>query len=233
MTNNALRYEQQLTELTNLLAHYNIVMEDENRREMFTSHMISLWDRIANDELIEEDSYADIMAEIKAESLEIAEALIQPFLRSAQVIPMMELVLVATHIQTYFIAKEEEAMDQEIIAVIGHRLGKGQAVARGVEKAGAKAIVIPGMAADMKLGDVMHEHQAQIGISFCGSGGAGAITAHNKYGYQAISHIRSIRAAVTAIEQGYDVIGLGFMDVEELGEKVVLAYLKRINNATK
>ena len=64
--------------------------------------------------------------------------------------------------------------------VIGHRMGKGQAVARGVEKAGGKAIVIPGMAADMKLGDVMKENNADLGISFCGSGGAGALTAQNK-----------------------------------------------------
>ena len=48
-------------------------------------------------------------------------------------------------------------MSKEILVVIGHRMGKGQAVAKGVEKAGGKAYVIPGMAADMKLGDVMHE----------------------------------------------------------------------------
>ena len=41
-------------------------------------------------------------------------------------------------------------MEKEIIVVIGHRLGKGQNVAKGVEAAGGKAIVIPGMAADMK-----------------------------------------------------------------------------------
>ena len=45
-------------------------------------------------------------------------------------------------------------MEKEILVVIGHRLGKGQNVAKGVEAAGGKAIVIPGMAADMKLGDV-------------------------------------------------------------------------------
>lgn len=73
---------------------------------------------------------------------------------------------------------------KEVLVVIGHRMGKGQAVARGVEKAGGKAIVIPGMAADMKLGDVMKENNADLGISFCGSGGAGALTAQNKYGLQ-------------------------------------------------
>ena len=118
-------------------------------------------------------------------------------------------------------------MSKEILVVIGHRLGKGQNVARGVEKAGGRAIVIPGMAADMKLGDVMHENNADIGISFCGSGGAGALTAKNKYGYPAVSELRSVAAAETAINNGMKVIGLGFMDSEELGEKVVLAYRKK------
>ena len=117
-------------------------------------------------------------------------------------------------------------MSKEILVVIGHRLGKGQAVARGVEEAGGKAIVIPGMAADMKLGDVMHENNGTIGISFCGSGGAGALTAKSKYGYTAVSELRSVDAAVTAIEQGNQVIGLGFLDTEELGRRVVEAYKK-------
>ena len=83
-------------------------------------------------------------------------------------------------------------MEKEILVVIGHRLGKGQNVAKGVEAAGGKAIVIPGMAADMKLGDVMKENNATFGISFCGSGGAGAIMAQTKYGYKATSHLRSV-----------------------------------------
>ena len=44
---------------------------------------------------------------------------------------------------------------EQITVVIGDRLGKGQKVAAGVEKAGGRAVVVPGMAADMKLGDVM------------------------------------------------------------------------------
>ena len=68
---------------------------------------------------------------------------------------------------------------KEVLVVIGHRMGKGQAVARGVEKAGGKAIVIPGMAADMKLGDVMKENNADLGISFCGSGGTSTATRQN------------------------------------------------------
>lgn len=116
----------------------------------------------------------------------------------------------------------------EIIVVIGHRLGKGQNVAKGIEAAGGKAIVISGMAADMKLGDIMKENDANFGISFCGSGGAGAIMAQTKYGYKAISHLRSIEAGVTAIKQGYQVVGFGFLDTEELGRKLMEEY-KRVN----
>lgn len=53
-----------------------------------------------------------------------------------------------------------------ITVVIGDRLGKGQKVAAGIEKAGGKAIVVPGVAADMKLGDVMKAENADFGISF-------------------------------------------------------------------
>lgn len=119
-------------------------------------------------------------------------------------------------------------MGNEIIVVIGDRLGKGQKVAKGIEKAGGKAIVIPGMAADMKLGDVMKEHEADLGISFCGSGGAGALMAANKYGYKAKHHLRSIEAGITAIKEGYKVLGFGFMDVEELGERLTKAYIQSI-----
>lgn len=117
-------------------------------------------------------------------------------------------------------------MDKKILVVIGHRLGKGQNVAKGVEKAGGEAIVIEGMAADMKLGDVMHEKNADLGISFCGSGGAGALMAANKYGYKAKHHLRSVEAGVTALKEGNKVLGFGFLDVEELGEKLVNEYKK-------
>ena len=69
---------------------------------------------------------------------------------------------------------------EQITVVIGDRLGKGQKVAAGAEKAGARAVVVPGVAADMKLGDMMKAETATSGISFCGSGGAGAITAQTK-----------------------------------------------------
>ena len=60
---------------------------------------------------------------------------------------------------------------EQITVVIGDRLGKGQKVAAGAEKAGARAVVVPGVAADMKLGDMMKAENATFGISFCGSGG--------------------------------------------------------------
>lgn len=114
-----------------------------------------------------------------------------------------------------------------ITVVIGDRLGKGQAVAKGIENAGGKAIVIPGMAADMKLGDVMKKENADMGISFCGSGGAGAITAKTKYGYEVRYGMRSIEEGETAIAEGCTVLGFGFMDKEELGERLVKAYIKK------
>lgn len=116
---------------------------------------------------------------------------------------------------------------EQITVVIGDRLGKGQKVAAGVEKAGGRAVVVPGVAADMKLGDVMNAENATFGISFCGSGGAGAITAQNKYGYKAKHGMRSIDEGVTAINEGCKVLGFGFMDKEELGERLVQAWQKK------
>ncbi|MGL4589470.1 MAG: SFCGS family glycine-rich protein [Mycoplasmatales bacterium] len=110
------------------------------------------------------------------------------------------------------------------VIVIGHRMGQGKKVAAGIEKAGGVAIVIPGMAADMKVGDVMKEHEADLGISFCGSGGAGALTASNKYGYRSKHSLRSVLEGQTAVKDGIEVLGFGFMDTEELGMKIVEAY---------
>ncbi|SDY14998.1 conserved hypothetical protein EF_0830/AHA_3911 [Evansella caseinilytica] len=115
---------------------------------------------------------------------------------------------------------------KQIIVVIGDRLGKGQHVAKGVEAAGGKAIVIDGMGADMRLGDVMKAENADIGISFCGSGGAGAITAQAKYGYPCQYGMRSIDEGITALREGKRVLGFGFMDVEELGKRLTEEYAK-------
>ncbi|WP_293931863.1 SFCGS family glycine-rich protein [Iodobacter sp.] len=118
----------------------------------------------------------------------------------------------------------------QITVVIGDRLGKGQKVGAGVELAAGRAVVIPGVAADMKLGDVMKTENAQLGISFCGSGGAGAITAQTKHGYKAKYGMRSVEEGITAIEEGYVVLGFGFMDKEELGQRLVVAYQKKYGN---
>ncbi len=115
-------------------------------------------------------------------------------------------------------------MGNPIKVVIGHRLGQGQNVARGVEKAGGVAVVIPGLGADMKLGDVMQKENADIGISFCGSGGAGAITAATKYGYKYEQGLRTVGAGMTALRNGCRVLGFGFMDTEELGRSIIEEY---------
>lgn len=116
-------------------------------------------------------------------------------------------------------------MEPKVKVVIGDRLGKGHNVAKGVEAAGGIAIVIPGVGADMKVGDVMHQEQADFGISFCGSGGAGALTAKTKYQYPVEFGLRSIEAGVTAIRAGIKVVGFGFMDVEELGRRLTEEYI--------
>jgi uncharacterized protein (TIGR03577 family) len=121
----------------------------------------------------------------------------------------------------------QEIQMEQITVVIGDRLGKGQKVAAGIEKAGGRAVVIAGVAADMKLGDVMKAENATFGISFCGSGGAGAITAQTKHGYKAKYGMRSVEEGVTAINEGNNVLGFGFMDKEELGERLVQAWAKK------
>jgi uncharacterized protein (TIGR03577 family) len=115
---------------------------------------------------------------------------------------------------------------EPVKVVIGDRLGKGQKVAKGVEEAGGTAILIPGVGADMKVGDVMNRENADFGISFCGSGGAGAVTANTKYKYPMEFGLRSVDAGVTAIRQGKRVIGFGFMDSEELGRRLTEEYMK-------
>lgn len=111
--------------------------------------------------------------------------------------------------------------------VIADRMGKGQNVAKGVEAAGGEAVVVPGMGADMRLGDVMQQENADFGISFCGSGGAGALTAATKYGYPERHGMRSIEEGVTAINDGKTVLGFGFMDQEELGKRLTEAFIKK------
>jgi uncharacterized protein (TIGR03577 family) len=113
------------------------------------------------------------------------------------------------------------------LVIIGHRMGKGQLIAKGIEEEGGEAIVIPGMLADMKVGDMMHEKNADLGLTFCGSGGAGAITAANKYGYKYKQYQRTPAGFATAIKEGCTVIGGPFMDNEELGRAVVKAWKEK------
>ncbi|MGY3724227.1 conserved hypothetical protein EF_0830/AHA_3911 [Granulicatella balaenopterae] len=113
-----------------------------------------------------------------------------------------------------------------ITVVIADRLGKGQNVAKGVEMAGGRAVVVPGVGADMKLGDVMQAENADMGISFCGSGGAGALTASTKYGYPEKHGMRSVQEGITAIQEGKTVLGFGFMDTEELGQKLTETFIE-------
>lgn len=117
-------------------------------------------------------------------------------------------------------------MCDKVKVVIGDRLGKGQKVAKGVELAGGIPILIPGVGADMKIGDVMNKEGADFGISFCGSGGAGALNAKVKYGYKIEYGLRSIDAGVTALRAENKVVGFGFMDMEELGKRLTETYIK-------
>ncbi|WP_232697285.1 glycine-rich SFCGS family protein [Brevibacillus daliensis] len=117
-------------------------------------------------------------------------------------------------------------MSKQVKVVIGDRLGKGQNIAKGIEAAGGIAILIPGVGADMKVGDTMKKEEADFGLSFCGSGGAGAVTAKTKYGYDIEFGLRSVDAGITALRNGKKVIGFGFMDIEELGRRMTEEYIK-------
>lgn len=117
-------------------------------------------------------------------------------------------------------------MTDKIKVVIGDRLGNGHNVAAGVREAGGEPVLIPGPGADMKIGDVMNKEGAAFGISFCGSGGAGAITAKVKYGYEVEFGLRTVEAGLTAIRAGKKVIGFGFLDQHDLGYKLTLEYLR-------
>jgi uncharacterized protein (TIGR03577 family) len=100
----------------------------------------------------------------------------------------------------------------------------GQKVAAGAEKAGARAVVVPGVAADMKLGDMM-KRKTPPSVSLSAAAGAGR--SPRRHGYKAKYGMRSVDEGVTAINEGYNVLGFGFMDKEELGERLVEAWKKK------
>ena len=79
----------------------------------------------------------------------------------------------------------------------------------------------------MRIGARMEAENVSFVVAFCGRGGAGAITAQNKHGYKAKYGMRSVEEGVTAINEGFNVLGFGFMDKEELGERLVEAWKKK------
>lgn len=93
-------YEQ----LNETLVKYDINIVEETAKQMFENHMESYWNRIKDGSLIDDDSYEMILNEIKEENLNIAHEISNIFDEDT---PMMERVLIATHIQTYFENKEE------------------------------------------------------------------------------------------------------------------------------
>lgn len=48
--------------------------------------------------------------------------------------------------------------------------------------------------------------------------------ASNKYGYTCRYGMRSVDEGVTAVKEGIQVLGFGFMDVEELGRRITETY---------
>lgn len=203
-----------------LLARHNII-PNAVQEQMLTSHVRAMAHRSVTGEPLPEVE-AELFDEISPDSMQLAREVVAQFGN----LPDEEARCSPFTSKSRKTTFKEQHMEQ-ITVVIGDRTGKGQKVAAGVEKAGGRAVVVPGMAADMKLGDVMKAENATFGISFCGSGGAGAITAQTKYGYKAKYGMRSVDEGVTAINEGCNVLGFGFMDKEELGERLVQAWQKK------
>jgi uncharacterized protein (TIGR03577 family) len=116
--------------------------------------------------------------------------------------------------------------DGKVVIVVGDRMGKGMKVVEGIVEAGGIGIHVPGMAADMKVGEIMKAENADLGISFCGSGGAGALMAENAYGFKSEHHLRTIDAGITALKNGAIVLGFGFIDNKEIGRRITKALIE-------
>ena len=194
------------------------------------NHLIAMFQRLNSKEELP-DLGKDVMEQIDPRAVELSREALCLIEKEKDVkLSESEIALVAIHIQNAMqddVKEEKEIKMGRPIVVIGDRMGKGQHVADGVIKAGGEAVTIPGMAADMKLGDVMKEKNADLGISFCGSGGAGALNAQNKYGYKCRYGMRSIEEGEKAVNDGVVALGFGFMDKEELGERLVKTWLKK------
>lgn len=234
----ALKIEDEIKEETEkysleVLDHLveNNVGFDEHTSVGLLNHLFALMQRLSRGESLP-DLGEGILDQLDPKAVELAKDALKIIEEGKNVVlDMAETVLVAIHVQNALQSedkeKEEETKMGRPIVVIGDRMGKGQHVADGVMKAGGEAYTIPGMAADMKLGDVMKEKNADLGISFCGSGGAGALNAQNKHGYVCRYGMRSIEEGEKAVQDGIVALGFGFMDKEELGERLVKAWLKK------
>ena len=204
---------------------------DDNMVMGFLNHTFALFQRLQTGERLP-DLGDDVLSQIDPEAVKLAKDALKIIEDvKGTVLDEAEIALVAIHIQNALQQANKESEEKtsmgKPIVVIGDRMGKGQHVADGVVKAGGEAYTIPGMAADMKLGDVMKEKNADLGISFCGSGGAGALNAQNKYGYKCRYGMRSIEEGEKAVADEIVALGFGFMDKEELGERIVKAWLKK------
>ncbi len=111
---------------------------------------------------------------------------------------------------------------EQITVVIGDRPGKGQKwpLAR---KSRCSCCCCTGCCRRYEAGRHDESRKRYLRHLLLRRGGAGAITAQNKHGYKAKYGMRSVDEGVTAINEGYNVLGFGFMDKEELGERLVEA----------
>ncbi|MGI5466918.1 SFCGS family glycine-rich protein [Streptomyces sp. CA-132043] len=168
-----------------------------DRRLAVTVHALAFLRRVRDGERLDPLG-PEVHAEIPAAGLNAARVLVAAYCEPrGRAADDTEAALFALHFEAARRAPEHSDTEETAMAVkivIGHRLGKGQAVAEGVRKAGAEPVLIPGPGADMKVGDVMAAEGAVLGISFCGSGGAGAVTAKAKYGHDIEFGMRSAQA---------------------------------------
>ena len=88
--------------LDKVLIKHGIEFTDSLAQDMFYSHMNALWDRLENKTLLEDipEMYEEILKEIDSKSMGISEEIVLLFLDEYKLdYNMMEIVLVATHIQ--------------------------------------------------------------------------------------------------------------------------------------
>lgn len=99
-----------LDEVRQYLDSNNIQYTDVVAEKTFYAHMGSLIDRLMNDEVIvmEADQYSAVLDELEEVSLNISKEIGEPLFKLfKQEISTMELILIATHIQTNINSKGE------------------------------------------------------------------------------------------------------------------------------